>query len=141
MKDYAVFRDRFPIEAIDPHDSTQYNHWVLFEHLKHSSFTEWQTVRWALCKFCLVHRYGLFNERPISGLEVGRLLVGTQRYRAYHLIRSGLRQFIKKLKEAKYPFDETFPKTLNHLGFLYDIDSKLFESYYRKIKHGKGWEI
>ncbi len=135
-KSIELFRDRFPIEQINPHDSHQYDQWKLFEWLKDPSFDEYDTSNWARSKFCLVHRYGLFYERPKKVIEIAHLFGYKTGERTSAFIRRGLHQFRKKLRIQKFPFtDMDFPSQLHHMGMLYDIDIDLFEKYYNHLKN------
>ena len=134
-KRVELFRDRFPIEQINPHDPHQYDQWQLFEYLKDPSFNEYDTSRWARYKFCLVHRYGLFYERPKRITDIAHLFGYKTSERIARYINSGLNRFRKKLKTQKFPFtDENFSIKIHHMGMLYDIDIDLFVSYYNHIK-------
>ncbi len=139
----SIFVDRFPKDELDPHDPIQYKNWELLEYLKDPDFDELDTAKWSRYKFCLVHRYGLFYERPKSIVEICRLLFSEvnehTRTRIRTILKTGIGRFRRKLKDGKHPFDKTFPSRLRNMGMLRDIHIDLYESYYKKVHTTKEW--
>lgn len=138
-----IFTDKFPIEKIDPTDKVQFFQLELFDYLKDPSFDGIDTAIWARYKFCLIHRYGFFYERPKKISEIASLLFyqinNHTRTRVRSMLRTGLSKFRKKLNEGKHPFDVCFPTRLHNMGMIYDISPRLFEFYYEKVNKYKEW--